>query len=114
MIETSQRDRALDPSDETIGAIEDNLERDAAAALFQVVSQRHLKTSIVLTTNRGIADWGQIFEDTTVAAAILDRLLHHATVLSITGDSYRMRRHRDAIATLRPALTGRPHDGEFS
>jgi DNA-binding IclR family transcriptional regulator len=44
--------------------------------------------------------------DTTVAAAILDRLLHHATVLSITGDSYRMRAHRDAIASLRPAITG--------
>ena len=69
---------------------------------------------IVLTTNRGIADWGHIFEDTTVAAAILDRLLHHATVLSITGDSYRMRRHRDAINALRPALTGRPQGGEFS
>jgi len=57
---------------------------------------------VILTTNRGIADWGQIFDDTTVAATILDRLLHHATVLTITGDSYRMRRHRDAIAALRP------------
>jgi DNA replication protein DnaC len=63
-----------------------------------------------LTTNRHIADWGQVFNDTTVAAAILDRLLHNASVLSITGDSYRMRAHRDAIASLRPAITG----GEFS
>jgi DNA replication protein DnaC len=62
--------------------------------LFQVISRR------VLTTNRGIADWGQIFEGATVAAATLDRLLHQATVLSITGDSYRMRRHR--VATPRP------------
>jgi DNA replication protein DnaC len=84
-----------------------------ASLLFQVISRRYEHGSIVLTTNRGIADWGQIFEDTTVAAAILDRLLHHATVLSITGDSYRMRRHRDAIASLRPALTGRPQGGEF-
>jgi DNA replication protein DnaC len=87
---------------------------EAASHLFQVISRRYEHGSIVLTTNRGIADWGQIFEDTTVAAAILDRLLHHATVLSITGDSYRMRRHRDAIASLRPALTARPQDGEFS
>jgi hypothetical protein len=58
-------------------------------------------------------DWGQIFEDTTVATAVLDRLLHHASVLSVTGDSYRMRRHRDAIAALRPALTSRPGGGEF-
>jgi hypothetical protein len=43
-------------------------------------------------------------------AGVLDRLLHHATVLSITGDSYRMRAHRDAITTLRSAITG----GEFS
>ena len=57
-------------------------------------------------------DWGAIFEDTTVATAVLDRLLHHASVLSVTGDSYRMRRHRDAIAALRPALTGHPQGGE--
>ena len=87
---------------------------DAASHLFQVISRRYEHGSIVLTTNRGIADWGHIFEDTTVAAAILDRLLHHATVLSITGDSYRMRRHRDAIAALRPALTAHPAGGEFS
>ena len=87
---------------------------EAAAHLFQVISRRYEHGSIILTTNRGIADWGQIFEDTTVAAAILDRLLHHATVLSITGDSYRMRRHRDAIAAIRPALTTRSRPGEFS
>jgi DNA replication protein DnaC len=84
-----------------------------ASHLFQVISRRYEHGSIVLTPNRGIAEWGQIFEDTTVAVAILDRLLHHATVLSITGDSYRMRRHRDAINALRPALTGHPQGGEF-
>jgi len=83
---------------------------EAASHLFQVISRRYEHGSIILTTNRGIADWGQIFEDSTVAVAILDRLLHHATVLPITGDSYRMRAHRDAIATLRSAITG----GEFS
>ena len=82
---------------------------EAASHFFQVVSRRYEHGSIVLTTNRHIADWGAIFDDTTVAAAILDRLLHHATVLSINGDSYRMRAHRDAIEALRPALTG----GEF-
>ncbi len=86
---------------------------EAASHLFQVISRRYEHGSIVLTTNRGIADWGSIFDDTTVAAAILDRLLHHATVLSITGDSYRMRRHRDTIKALRPALTARPEGGEF-
>ena len=52
---------------------------EAASHLFQVISRRYEHGSIVLTTNRGIADWGHIFEDTTVAAAVLDRLLHHAT-----------------------------------
>jgi len=69
---------------------------EAASHLFQVISRRYEHGSIILTTNRGIADWGAIFEDTTVATAVLDRLLHHASVLSVTGDSYRMRRHRRA------------------
>jgi DNA replication protein DnaC len=86
---------------------------EAASHLFQVISRRYEHGSIILTTNRGIADWGQIFEDTTVATAVLDRLLHHASVLSVTGDSYRMRRHRDAINALRPALTGRAPGEEF-
>ena len=86
---------------------------ESASHLFQVISRRYEHGSIVLTTNRGIADWGAIFEDTTVAAAILDRLLHHATVLAINGDSYRMRLHRDAINAIRPALSSRPEGGEF-
>ena len=79
---------------------------EAASHLFQVVTRRYEHGSIILTTNRHIADWGQIFADTTPAIAILDRLLHHATVVSINGDSYRMRAHRDAIRALRPAITG--------
>jgi DNA replication protein DnaC len=65
-----------------------------ANALFQVVSQRYLNGSIILTTNRGVASWGDIFDDTTIAAAMLDRLLHRSAVINITGDSYRMRTHR--------------------
>ena len=68
--------------------------------LFQVISRRYQHGSVILTTNRGIAQWGEIFEDTTVAAAILDRLLHHATVLQIDGDSYRMRGHRARLQQL--------------
>ena len=87
---------------------------EAASHLFQVISRRYEHGSIVLTTNRGIADWGQIFEDPTVAVAILDRLLHHATVLNIAGDSYRMRRHRDAVQALRAGLNTPQQGGEFS
>jgi DNA replication protein DnaC len=77
---------------------------EAAAHLFQVISRRYQHGSIILTTNRGIPSWGEIFEDTTVAAAILDRLLHHATFLQIDGDSYRMRGHRAKLAQLRAGL----------
>jgi DNA replication protein DnaC len=77
---------------------------EAGSHLFQVISRRYEHGSIILTTNRGIASWGEIFEDTTVAAAILDRLLHHATVLQIDGDSYRMRGHRARLAQLRAGL----------
>jgi DNA replication protein DnaC len=58
---------------------------EAASHLFQVITRRYEHGSVMLTTNRGIAEWGEIFEDTTVAAAILDRLLHHAAVLSTNG-----------------------------
>ena len=65
-----------------------------ASALFQVISRRYLKGSIILTTNRGVSGWGDIFDDTTVAAAMLDRLLHRSVVVNIDGDSYRMRQHQ--------------------
>jgi DNA replication protein DnaC len=71
------------------------LPMDATSAhwIFQVVSRRYERGSIVLTSNRGFGDWGQVFADQTVATAILDRLLHHATVVNIKGASYRMRAH---------------------
>jgi DNA replication protein DnaC len=79
---------------------------EAGSALFQVVSQRYGKTSIVLTTNRGVASWGEILGDTTVAAAMLDRLLHRSVVLNLDGDSYRLRDHHARADTLRQATTG--------
>jgi DNA replication protein DnaC len=77
---------------------------EAAAHLFQVITRRYQGGSIVLTTNREITGWGQIFEDTTVAAAMLDRLLHHATVVQINGPSYRMRHHQARLDQLRDGL----------
>ncbi len=74
---------------------------EAAAALFQIIARRYLKGSIVLTTNRGIAAWGQIFDDAVVAAAMLDRLLYRSTVLTIEGESYRMRAHRERVEQIR-------------
>ncbi len=56
---------------------------EAAPALFQVVAQGYLKTSIVVTTNRGVGEWGEVLGDTTVPAAMLDRLLHRSVVLTL-------------------------------
>lgn len=74
---------------------------EGAAALFQVITQRHFRGSVILTTNLGIPSWGKIFDDPMVAAAMLDRLLHRSVVLNITGESYRMRTHRARATRLR-------------
>ena len=79
------------------------LQAEGAAALFEVVQRRYLKGSIVLTTNRGIPSWGEIFDDSMIAAAMLDRLLHRSVVLQIDGESYRMRAHRARSEALRAA-----------
>ncbi len=84
------------------------LPAEAASALFQIVSQRYLKTSIVLTTNRGVGSWGEVLGDTTVAAALLDRLLHRSVVLNLDRDSYRLRAHQARADTLRRTTTGTP------
>jgi DNA replication protein DnaC len=85
------------------------LPAEAASALFQVISQRYLKTSIILTSNRGVGSWGEILGDTTVAAALLDRLLHRSVVLTLDGDSYRLPDHHARADTLRAATTGTRH-----
>jgi len=82
------------------------LPAEAASALFQVIAQRYTKTSIILTTNRGVGSWGEILGDTTVAAAMLDRLLHRSVVLNLDGDSYRLRDHHARSDNLRRATTG--------
>ncbi len=82
------------------------LPAEAASALFQVINQRYLKTSIVITTNRPVGAWGEILGDTTVAAAMLDRLLHRSVVVTLDGASYRLRNHTAAADELRRATTG--------
>lgn len=81
------------------------LQSEAAAALFQVITQRYLKSSIVMTTNLGVSSWGKIFDDPMVAAAMLDRLLHRSVVFNIDGESYRMRSHRARSEALRKGVS---------
>jgi DNA replication protein DnaC len=64
-----------------------------ANLFFQLVNARYEKGAMILTSNRGFKDWGAIFGDNVVAAALLDRLLHHAVVIQIDGNSYRLREH---------------------
>jgi len=64
-----------------------------ANLFFQLVNARYEKGAMILTSNRGFAEWGEVFGDPVVATALLDRLLHHAVVIQIEGSSYRMREH---------------------
>jgi DNA replication protein DnaC len=81
------------------------LDQASANWIFQVVSRRADKSSIVLTSNRGFGDWGQVFADPVVASAIVDRLLGNATMLNIRGRSYRMRAYQESPAD-KPAEKG--------
>ena len=68
-----------------------------ANLFFQLVNARYEKGAMILTSNRGFAEWGEIFADPVVATALLDRLLHHAVVVQIEGSSYRLRQHAELI-----------------
>ena len=69
-------------------------EPHAAHLFFQLVSRRYERGSMLITSNRGVGEWGTVFGDAVVATAILDRVLHHSHVLTIRGDSYRLREKR--------------------
>jgi len=79
------------------------LEKNAATLFFQLVSRRYERAATMITTNRSVNEWGEIFGDSVVAAAILDRLLHHSQVLTIRGDSYRLKAKRKS-GLVKPAL----------
>ena len=69
------------------------LEPGGANLFFQLVNARYERGALILTSNRGFRDWDDIFGDNVLAAALLDRLLHHAIVIEIEGSSYRLREH---------------------
>jgi len=80
-------------------------ETNAAHLFFQLISRRYERGSVLITSNRSVGEWGTVFSDPVVATAILDRLLHHSQVITIRGDSYRLREKRRSglIKTLPPA-----------
>jgi hypothetical protein len=92
-------------------------EPNAAHLLFQLVSRRYERGSMLITSNPSIGEWGTVFGDAVVATAILDRLLHHSHVIAIRGDSYRLHEKwrtgllkSPAIASSMPAQ----HDQELA
>jgi DNA replication protein DnaC len=64
---------------------------------FQLVNACYERCAVILTSNRSFGEWGDVFGDSVVAAALLDRLLHHAIVVQIEGSSYRLREHADLL-----------------
>ena len=73
--------------------------KEGANFLFQVVAKRYETGSIILTSNKSFADWGEILGDSIIASAILDRLLHHSTIFSIKGTSYRLREKKEELVS---------------
>ena len=64
---------------------------EVANLMFSLVSSRYERASLIVTSNKPFSAWGEIFGDDVVAAAMIDRLVHHAEILSLKGDSYRLR-----------------------
>ena len=80
-------------------------EQEAANLFFQLVSSRYEHASIILTSNLAFSGWASVFGDQVVAAAMIDRIVHHADVLTLKGASYRLRgRGDDTLPSV--ALTG--------
>ena len=78
--------------------------------LFQLVAKAYERRSLIVTSNLDFQDWGQLFDQPATAAAFLDRLLHHAHVISLRGESYRIRHRltRPAESTARQSQGGMP------
>lgn len=81
-------------------------EQDAANLFFQLVSSRYEHASLILTSNLSFARWGEVFGDQVVAAAMIDRIVHHADVITLKGSSYRLKDHQiHSLPSTRPENT---------
>ena len=75
------------------------LNADAANLMFQLVSARYETGSVIITSNLEFARWGETLADPVIAAALIDRLVHHANIIALKGNSYRTRNHRTTLKT---------------
>jgi DNA replication protein DnaC len=71
-----------------------------AMLFFQLMSRRYERASTVMTSNKGFEEWGEVLGDEVMAAALIDRILHHCHIVNIRGNSYRMRQHTELWRTL--------------
>lgn len=76
--------------------------RTGAMLFFQMIARRYERASTVLTSNKSFDEWGDVFGDEVMAAALIDRLLHHCHIINIRGNSYRMREHSELWQQLHP------------
>ena len=81
------------------------LDQVATSFLFQLVSKRYTKGSIIVTSNKSYSEWGAVFGDEVAAAAIIDRLLHYSTTVNIRGESYRLKDKKRAGVFSMPTST---------
>ena len=77
--------------------------RTGAMLFFQMIARRYERASTVLTSNKSFEEWGDVFGDEVMAAALIDRLLHHCHIINIRGNSYRMRAHSELWKQLHPS-----------
>ncbi len=77
--------------------------REGAVLFFQLINARHEQASTVLTSNKGFEEWGSVLGDEVMAAALIDRLLHHCHIVNIRGNSYRMRAHQELWRSMQGA-----------
>lgn len=75
------------------------IDKQGANLLFQLIAKRYEKKSTIITTNMTFNKWGEVFNDNTLANAILDRLIHHSSIINITGNSYRIKDKLDKMET---------------
>ena len=66
-------------------------DKDASFVFFQLIASRYEKRSTIFTTNLPFSKWGEVFGDSVIASAIVDRIIHHCEIVKITGQSYRIK-----------------------
>lgn len=82
-----------------------------ADLLFEIVSRRYEHKSTVVTTNRPFAEWGEVFPNAACVVSLIDRLVHHAEILLIEGESYRMKEAQERSAKRKPSTRVKKTNG---